>query len=98
MAIADGATRRQLVAWNRLEKAIRDAFARRANQVAAGLAGFFGFFGLVLAFLLAGLRATGRILVGGPATSSGSGPARKYWRHSGDSCDFRAIMQAVTRS
>ena len=100
MALTARATRRQSVAWNRLEKAIGDTSARTGTgQVASGLADFFGFFALLLVLVLPVLRTTGLMSVGRPsAPSPGSGPARKNRRHSGESCDLFAIIQAVMRS
>ena len=86
----DSAARRQSVARKGLE------MVRRA-QVAAGLAGFLG-----LRTLAADLRGVvGRIVIGLPAgadaASLGSGPLNCA-RQGGESWDFLATMQAVTRS
>lgn len=67
-------------------------------QVEAGL--FAGFFGLRS---LADLRGVaGRIAIGLPAGAAaarlGSGSALNCARQGGESCDFLATMQAVTRS
>ena len=88
--MSDSAARRQSVARKGLE------LARRA-QVEAGLAGFLG-----LRTLAADLRGVaGRIVIGLPAGADaarlGSGPLNCA-RHPGESWDFLATMQAVTRS
>ncbi len=73
--------------------------AHRA-QVEAGFAGFADFFGLrALAALrgVVGLIAIG-LPAGAAAASLGSGPDLKCARHPGESWDFLATMQAVTRS
>ena len=71
---------------------------RPEAQLAAGLAGFFGFFGLALTALrgVAGLRLTGLRAATGAAIGSGSG--LKNARQPGESCDFLLTMQAVTAS
>jgi hypothetical protein len=84
-----GAARRQSVARTGLETGAR-------RQV-AGRAGFLGL------RTLADLRgAVGRIAIGLPAGAAtartGSGSGLNWARHDGDSCDFLATMQAVTRS
>ena len=86
------AARRQSVAQTGLE------MARRA-QVEAGF--FAGFLGLrALALDLRGVA--GRIAIGRPAgaaaASLGSGSGLNCARHGGESWDFLATMQAVTRS
>jgi hypothetical protein len=69
------------------------------GQVApAGLADFFGFFGLTLTGLraLTGVMRTGlRAIVTGAASGSGD---LKYTRHWGLSSDLFLIMHAVMRS
>jgi len=77
----------------------RSESARTENhdQVETRLAGFLR----LRDFALAGLRAvTGLMLTGVPAgaEAASSGPGLKYTRHSGESSDFFATMQAVTRS
>ena len=66
-------------------------------QVEAGFADFFG-----LRALAADLRGAGLIAIGLPAGAEaarlGSGPDLNCARHGGESCDFLATMQAVTRS
>src|SRR6185312_483511 len=80
-----------------------------SGQVAAGFAGLdfavldFAVLGLVALGLAfgAGFRAVaGLMLIGMPAgpAAAGSGSDRKNRRHSGESSDFLATMQAVTRS
>ena len=66
-----------------------------ANQVAAGFAGFFAFAFFV--DVAAGLMLSG-LPTGAAVAALGSGPERKKARHCGESCDFLATMQAVTRS
>src|SRR6201747_678328 len=94
MFIGHSAARRQSVARRGLE-------AGRRDQVVAGFfAGLVeGFLDAGLRALLAtGLRATGLMLVGSPAAALGSGSGLNCARHPGESCDFLAAMQAVTRS
>jgi len=88
----------------------RDA-ARRQSVARAGLeiahraqveAGFFAGF-LVLRLALTDLRGVaGLIAIGLPAGATaarlGSGSGLNCARHGGESCDFLATMQAVTRS
>ena len=88
--MGDSAARRQSVAKRGLELA-------RRTQVEAGFAVFLG-----LRALAADLRGVaGLIAIGLPtgpvAASRGSGPLNCA-RHGGDSWDFLATMQAVTRS
>src|SRR5579871_5269916 len=66
------------------------------DQVAAGFAGFFAFAFDFFAVVVAGAIFSG--LPAGAAAALGSGPERKNARHCGESCDFFATMQAVTRS
>ena len=86
------AARRQSVARRGLEKA-------RHTQVEAGFAGFLGAGLRALATDLRGV--VGLIVRGRPAGAAvarlGSGP-RNCARQGGESCDFLAAMQAVTRS
>ena len=83
------AARRQSVARRGLELALR-------AQVSAGFAGFLG-----LRALAVDLRGTGLIASGLPAGAElawlGSGPLNCA-RQGGESWDFLASMQAVTRS
>ena len=62
--------------------------------------GFLGFFDLRVLAALRGVA--GRIAIGLPAAAVearlGSGSGLNCARHSGESCDFLAAMQAVTRS
>jgi hypothetical protein len=64
--------------------------------LAAGLAA--GFLAAGFRALLAGLRATGLMLVGAPAATLGSGSGLNWARHGGESWDLLRTMQAVTRS
>ena len=61
----------------------------RRRQVAADLTGFLGFFALALTAL--------RDVAGRAAAATGSGPDLKCARQAGESWDFLATMQAVTR-
>ena len=65
-------------------------------QVEAGFADFLG-----LRTLAADLRGAGLITIGLPAGAEaaclGSGPDLNCARQGGESCDFLATMQAVTR-
>lgn len=91
--MGDNAARRQSVARKGLET------ARRA-QVEARFAGFLDLRALALAADLRG--PAGLIVIGLPAgadvASLGSGPDLNCARHGGESWDFLATMQAVTRS
>ena len=90
--MSDNAARRQSVAKRGLEIA-------GLAQVEAGLAGFLDLRALALAADLRG--AAGLIVIGLPAGADlawlGSGPLNCA-RHGGESWDFLATMQAVTRS
>jgi hypothetical protein len=67
-------------------------------QVAAGLAGFFGFFALALTGFFAAVA--GLMLIGLPAgaATASLGSGRKCARQPGERRDLLRIMQAVTRS
>ena len=77
--------------------------AYRAQVEAGFFAGFFVGFLLALRLAVADLRgAVGLIAIGlaaGPLEARlGSGSGLNCARHGGESCDFLATMQAVTRS
>ena len=90
---------------------MRGAAARRQSVAQSGLEmprcaqvemGFFAGF-LALRLALMDLRGVvGLIAIGLPAGAAvawlGSGSGLNCARHGGESCDFRATMQAVTRS
>lgn len=72
--------------------------ARSDAQVAVGFAVAFFAFGFdFFAVVVAGVMVIG-LPAGAVAAALGSGPERKKARHCGESCDFFATMQAVTRS
>ena len=75
----------------------REAIEQATDQVAAGFAGFFAFAFDFFAVVVAGAMVSG-LPAGVAAAALGSGPERKNARHCGESCDFFATMQAVTRS
>lgn len=91
-----GAARRQSVALDKLEIAHRP-------QVAAGFFADFLAGLLALDLAVADLRwVVGLIAIGLPAGAAaarrGSGSGPNCARHGGESCDFLATIQAVTRS
>jgi len=81
------------------KEAAKEGAEQATVQVAAGFAGFFAFaFAFdFFAVVVAGAMVNG-LPAGAVAASLGSGPERKKARHCGESCDFLATMQAVTRS